>query len=349
MMQVVNNQVAFPPISTGRNALRAWGAWVDVETRRRLLAACFLLDVHSMFYHEQLGVGVTGLDYSSPGTLPIPLTGSTADLWDAPSCLAWSQGLRTKRVMKMVNSISIAALTPLDIASASSFDAAILLATHVLQLPRRRNLTKVDLIPDASIINTRDVHIATLFSESGPSNTYLALHYTPLHFLLSVSGDSWVFNKKVRQASSFSEHQAQLSQWRTSGTAAVATVFAARALKLFLGLTVADGEGVGKQACRGISDYWGVYACALICWAFSHDGSQQGGGRAAAVRWIRTTAAMEPGQVQGLIGTRRDARGVVGVAREVLARDCLGGRNILYADAVNVLRKLEEGNGWKWF
>lgn len=39
---------------------------------------------------------------------------------------------------------------------------------------------------------------------------------------------------------------------------------------------------------------------------------------------------------------------MVGLIHDVLGRDCLGGRNILYADAVRVLRKLEEVDNWAW-
>jgi hypothetical protein len=46
---------------------------------------------------------------------------------------------------------------------------------------------------------------------------------------------------------------------------------------------------------------------------------------------------------------RREAAGVVGLVRKRLESDCVGGRSRLYVDAVGVLRKVEEGVGWKWF
>lgn len=335
------------PVPASRDTSLKWKMWVDVETKRRLLAACFLLDVHSMFFHEQPGVSITGLSYAAPSTLPIPLTESTMELWDAPNGHAWDSSLRTKRMLSTVSNVNITALTPLDIASAPQFDASILLAAHALRLPRRQGIHKVDLTQDVSIFNTKEMHIVNLFENSAVANTYLALHYTPLRTLLSVSGDSWVFNKKVLEPMSFGEHQAQLLQWRNSGTAAIATLFAARALAAFFALeSLPDSERVGGLTCNHISDYWGVYVCALICWAFSHDG-EGGGTRCEAVRWIRIAACMEPKEVQN--GPRWEAKGIVSLARDVLARDCLGGRSILLADAVGVLRKLDEGSSWKWF
>ncbi|KAM5352211.1 hypothetical protein ACJ41O_004934 [Fusarium nematophilum] len=202
-------------------------------------------------------------------------------------------------------------------------------------------------------IRIDNVHIAKLFPGSAVANTYLALHHTPLYCLLSVSGDSWVFNKKVTELSAFAEHQKLVEQWRGSGTAAIATVFAARALKAFLGLGTQSTEVEGCEAEAGrprkapwadISDYWGIYVCALICWAFGHtdkrDTCTEAVSRELATQWIVAVAEMEPADVVGL-AQRHEARGVVSLAREELAAECLGGRNILFADAVGVLKKLE--------
>ncbi|KAK4126690.1 hypothetical protein N657DRAFT_630674 [Parathielavia appendiculata] len=146
-----------------------------------------------------------------------------------------------------------------------------------------------------------------------------------------------------------------------------------------------------------MSDYWAMYVCALICWAFCHQhqthnpahrssscrsGAVGGGatGRGgispvpaaaasasrpqtqsgasasaaddeeAVIAWLGMVAAqgVRPEDVVGLRG-RREAAGVVGLVRRRLEADCLGGRSRLYVDAVGVLRKIEEGVGWKWF
>ncbi|CAM1501055.1 Fc.00g102170.m01.CDS01 [Cosmosporella sp. VM-42] len=353
-----NVQNAFTPATNSRDVAQQWKSWIELESRRRILSACFLLDVHSARYHEQPYTLIAGLDYSSPRTLPIPLTASTAQFWDAPSFEAWSM-LRPKRNLKALNNTQVEALTPSDIASAPPFDAAILLAAYALHIDQRQNPMIVNLVEDARTIQPRNMHMATLFSGSAIANTYLALHYTPLHFLLSVSGDSWVFNKKVMPVSSFTEHQKRLNQWRQSGSAAAATIFAARALKTFFNLTpesltsAEDADsGELSTSWTDISDYWGVYVCVLICWAFGHAGKRDKAAelppRDASIQWIMTVAEMEPDEVQNWPG-RFEAHGVVGLVRKELAKDCLGGRNILFADAVGVLEKLEQGGNWKWF
>jgi hypothetical protein len=209
-------------------------------------------------------------------------------------------------------------------------------------------------VEDASKFQSDVFPISRIFPKSAIANTYLALHHTPLYYLLSVSGKSWVLNKKLTDFNMFTEHQKLLGTWRSSGTASIATVFAARALKVFLGLQTSPSQGECKreEICptksmplSDISDYWGVYVCALICWAFGltekQDKSRIGVTQEATKGWILRVACQEPSEVQ-IQSERNGARGVVGLVRQMLATECLGGRNILFADAMNVLKRLEE-------
>ncbi|RDA95794.1 hypothetical protein CP533_5153 [Ophiocordyceps camponoti-saundersi (nom. inval.)] len=339
------------PICEGTSVLgTTWRSWILQESRRRLLAACFLLSVHGNWYYEQPLMADLGLDKFSPMMLPIALSANSTHAWEAANADKWAALDAASARTQMVGEVLQQPLTALDMEAMPSFDASILLAAHALQLPRRRKHTEVEVLEDplrASQTMTK------LFPRSPVAYVYLALHHTPLHWLLSVSGDSWVFNRKVRHASFFHEHQHKLDRWRASGSAAAATLFAAKALKLFLGLESGgngngiSGSGSSRVAWRDISDFWGVYVCALICWA----AAGQGGGRptrASASRWILEVAeGGSGGAVQALAGGLVGSRGVIGLARDVLERDCLGRRSILFADAVGVLRKLDEGQGWR--
>jgi hypothetical protein len=122
--------------------------------------------------------------------------------------------------------------------------------------------------------------ISTLFPTCPVANTYLALHHTPLRDLLAVSGDSWVFSQKVLPATSFHEHQKRVKAWVTSSatsgssslaglSVARATVYAARAILAFLNRHDPIVNPAAPWA-TDMSDYWGMYVCALICWAFGH-------------------------------------------------------------------------------
>lgn len=213
-----------------------------------------------------------------------------------------------------------------------------------------------------------------LFPNNPTANAYLALHHTPLHDLLAVSGDSWVFSQKVLHPTSFLEHQKRLKVWAEQHlrgsqikpssssaagedtpftmSAAKATVFAARALVAFLS---PSDNGVSPWQMAGISDYWALYVCALICWAFGHrtlrgnySSRTSSTNDGEALAWLHMVAAMRPEDVSRVRG-RREVIGVVGLVRRRLEVDCVGGRSRLYVDAVGVLRKLEEGVNWKWF
>ncbi|KAJ6783340.1 hypothetical protein PWT90_04339 [Aphanocladium album] len=332
-----------------------WESWVEDEAHRRLLASCFLLDIHCMRYFERAPVPILGLDYSSPSTLAIPLSTNTTELWEASTLDAWAK-LNPQCPRLSVGEAIAQGYKPLDIQEFSPFDASVLLAAYSLQFPSRQNPTRLDLIHDLSGVDMSHMNVLNLFARSAVANTYLALHFTPLHYALSVSGDSWVFNKKVLRLAAFTQHQSQLSRWRDSGSSAAAAAFAARALVAFLGIGPDDkgNATTSNSPCNDISDFWGIYVCALICWAFGHvgrDGSgawNDGSSRPAALQWLQSAAKMQPAQVQRLSG-RRNAQAVVGLAREALEREHFGGRSILIADAVGVLRKLEDGDGCKRF
>lgn len=323
------------------------------------MSACFLLDVHAMSFLEQPRAAIIGMDYTDPATLPIPLSMGTLQLWDAQNVQEWSS-MSQPAMPATVGAAILENISAANIASIPAFDASLFLVTHVLQLPQRQSLTKINLVDDASSISMNHFRIMNLFPYSPIAMSHLALHYTPLHTLLSVSGDSWVFNKKVLQATDFMEHQKQLEKWRDSGSAAVAAAFAARALKLFLGLQRSkDGSGsvppqFQRTQQKEISDFWGIYVCALICWAFGHIGVSRSETKAptrrAAVQWILRVSDMEPGVVQQMSEKEKQVgSGAVSLARASLEKDCLGGRNILLADAVGVLKKLEEGDNYRRF
>lgn len=331
-----------------------WRNWIDMETRRRVFAACFLLDIHSMRYLEQPPTKIRGMDYTSHSTLNIPFSTNTARQWDVTKAKDWGTLLNGARPTKTLADISLEDVTRKDIASISRFDGAVVLAGMSLRLPMRRSLTKIDLLDSPLDTDATTSRIATLFPHTGNANAYLALQYTPLHILLSVSGDSWVFNNKVPSPQRFQDHRQQLREWRESGTAAVATVFAAKALKAFLTPCISfdnAGEPLLRPGWNDISDYWGFYACVLICWACGCSDDEEVHSTpfsiSVALQCVNNMTQIRPDQVHRLVG-RQHARLVIGLGKLVLMKDCLGGRSILFADAVNVLRKLDERDGSAW-
>ncbi|KAL2022000.1 hypothetical protein VTK56DRAFT_6240 [Thermocarpiscus australiensis] len=461
-----------------------WRSWIDAESRRRLLAACLVLDGHAAVYQQQRRV----LDYeagTSAALQLVPLTGRSTKLWEASSAEEWAHALAADPGAGHPEYVPpLEQLTAEDVSMRPPMDQVVILSVCALRLPRRQRQQPAvsvsetnspapemdphtqhvgsEFDPDQQAHHRRilgrqqqpgshhhvpppyldaEERITTLFPHCPIANTYLALHHTPLRDLLAVGGDSWVFSQKVLPATSFHEHQKRLKTWVTASTtsttshnsnngagaasdltglsAARATVHAARAILGFL-----DRRSSANPAApwgRELSDYWALYVCALICWAFNHrargagaaaesrhqqsqhqhqqhrrqrsssgssrrnqnharhiaagsssspttaasastsastvaatitdnDGDNDNDEDAAALGWLRCVAA-EGTRLEDVVRARgrREAAGVVGLVRRRLESDCFGGRSRLYVDAVRVLRKVEEGGGWKWF
>lgn len=416
-----------------------WRNWRDGETRRRILVTCFIIDNHAAMYHQQPRAR-NDVDPSL-----ITLTGPSDALWDANSADEWAAVLAANPAAGTSQSLPHPnTLTPEEVAKHSYFDQVAILSAETLRLPRRRHRRSMadedDELEDnnssspddlrtpttasfgqgfsrgaAATMTRAEDRIAHLFSKAFMSplaNVYLALHHTPLHDLLAVSGDSYVFCQKVLNAPTFMEHQKRLRAWAegrfsggsptsphgpsipasasaasattTTATAATttssststsipttgleglssakATVYAARALVGFLDRGLDASNGITPYV-TCISNYWGMYTCALVIWAFSHragrpssssvsasgagtGNSPNKGGAASeeeAITWLRLVSeASQPEQVARMRGRREASAGVVSMVRRRLEADCVGPRSQLYVDAVGVLRKLEE-------
>lgn len=333
----------------------SWQKWIYAESRRRLLAACFLLDVHSSRYFKQPPVSVQGLDYSSISRLHIPLTAGMNELWDAANFRTWSSLAKHGPKLRFLSTTLGQSLTADAIARVPSFDAAILLAGCVLQLRGMQGAPHTNKSRKSGPLLSPDVaHLASLFQGSGTSNAYLAFHHTPLHEVLSVSGDSWLFNEKIPQAQTFVQHQTTLKSWSTSKEANVAAFFAIRGIASHLNLCHETADDVHAALYSGrlvkwtdISDYWGLYVCTLICWAWGQGvmvpraDRRNEASKQAAIAWILAAAEVDL-QDLGDWALRRQTQAIVCLVRDILDRGCPGGRNRMLSDAVSVLKKLSD-------
>ncbi|TEA22855.1 Zinc finger protein klf1 [Colletotrichum sidae] len=363
--RVSDSSVVFGTVPmTGTNTVR-WHTWLDMETRRRLLAACFVLDNHSSVYLEQQRV--RDFDVAANGVPSIPLIGPMNDLWEAPSADTWAAVIISKG--STLGEQAVLSMTEFDTLSSANidacvpFDRSIILAFETLLLPVREDSTKIPTSTGTEPSEPETLRMARLFPEDPVASTYLALHHTPLHDLLAVSGDSWIFSQNVLQPKTFAEHQKRLGKWCDSSDAALAVVFACRALRAFTehGNVEDDSDdedemdawemGRPRMWKDDITDYWGMYVCALICWAYGHRANRTKAGNSigdesAAMRWMRKVASMRAADVLKL-RTKENAMDVVGLVRRWLEIDCIGGRSRLYVDAVGVLKKLEQVVNWR--
>ncbi|KAI1154566.1 hypothetical protein F4825DRAFT_448321 [Nemania diffusa] len=369
-----SSQVAAPQTSVdydtpADSSHRHWDQWIVTESRRRLLAACFVLDVHTSMYHENFV-----LHHFLTPTPPIPLTKPSQYLWVAQDLGAWEALLSSDQAQLNAASLDDEEITSEHIHTAPPLDRAVYLASEALRLPRRSVATTMDLSagPD---LNTTE-RISSLFPGSLVASTYLALHYTPLRDLLAVSGDSWLFSRKLLDPGAFQQHKATVRLWSNSAHAGAASIFAAKALLAFFDTndnTLNSPDSAGRDEHRAelttsdISDYWALYVCALICWSLGHRTTRSAVRRdgnandttfssgspyttnsasskvgSEAKGWLKTVANWSPEAAIQNVRARRETLGVIAMVRRRLEGDTVGGKNKLLVDAVRVLKTLEE-------
>lgn len=369
-----------------------WRAWIEAEGRRRLLAACFVVDNHASAMHQQPSAR------DSVGSSVVPLTTSSDALWSANSADQWFAMLRSNPAAGHAQNLPhLDSLCPEVLAQYNAFDKAAILVAATLSLTSRHSqrepLCKGEEQEAASAEDLRTPTTASyaaqamresksedrllqlfLLDNSPTAHVYMALHHTPLHDLLAVSGESWMFSQKVLVAPTFHEHQKRLKTWveRRSTTSATsptapglegmssgkATIHAAHALVAYL-----DRGVEATTTC--LSDYWAMYVCSLIIWAFGQkagrlsssfgsSGSPIARGQPMsedeALAWLRMVAdSGMPEHIGRVKGRREASTAIVSMVKTRLQADCIGGRSRLYVDAVGVLRKLEEGVNRRWF
>lgn len=341
-----------------------WTQWADAESRQRLLAACFIVDIHQSMYHEQKLLNMSLEEATS--MLCIPCQDS---IWNAPFAEEWQA--------QSVDSVQHLPLFEQDLSSqyvvgSSPFTQRLYICSLATRLPPRDDPTyPSDFLPHS--MNGAVMSLRTLFPTSPLAQSYLALHHTPLHDLLAIAGDTWVFGKKITPPSAFHSAQSRLKIWSSSLAAAAATQHACHVIT-----TVLQPQSPDLNC---VSDYWALYTAALICWAFGHRYQSSSSGPAGTLSNPSTTvnnSAMEIDSpltssadeaklkaltyINGILelGTedlltskasmRGDTIGVIDAVRSRLEIEAVGSKCMMIVDAILVLTRIKEGGrGNRWF
>ena len=217
-----------------------------------------------------------------------------------------------------------------------------------------------------------------LLPNSPQAHTYLALYHTPLHDLLAIAGDTWVFAQKITPPSAFHAAQSRLKTWSTSLAAAQATHHACQILSESLTQSWVSSSDDHSNTTHCISDYWSIYVSALICWAFGHryqNSSSATGGTLSRSNSSTAIGAMDIDEatasdtaqlkavkyandileldVEELLTSKAavkcDTTGIIEAVRQRLEFESVGNKSGLLVDAVTVLTKIKEGGRTKWF
>ncbi|KAI0521768.1 hypothetical protein F5B22DRAFT_593999 [Xylaria bambusicola] len=347
--RVAASETSFDHDNSASTSPQHWDEWINAESRRRLLAASFILDIHTSMYHEH-----SVFHPFATATPPIPLMKHTQHLWTAQDPAAWEELLSSEP--SQLGSITVAdeEITANHVSTALPMDLAVYLASEALRLPRRSLPSTVDFSTSRLDLDST-LRIRSLFPNSPVANTYLALHYTPLNDLLAATGDSWLFSKKILDQEVFQRRKLIVRHWSGSAHAGAASTFAAKALLGFLDRSSQNQSPSPMEQSRQISelsDYWALYVCTLICWSINrtkgrdasayHSNSTSGKSESDARRWLKTVASLDPETAIDNVRARREALGVVAMVRRRLEHESSGGKSKLLVDAIRVLKSLED-------
>lgn len=239
----------------------SWLQWVDTESRRRLLSLCFIFDTHQAMYHQQSRAKSCSDTSNTNLYVPCPEV-----IWESTSAAEWRAN-RNRNHSDQPLHLAQQYLLQENSSDLSHFTQTLHICALISQLPSHAGLTNTQ----SHDVQLRIRTLETLFPTSPTLCTYLALYHTPLHDLLAVTGDTWIFSNKLRQPSLFHEAQMRLRTWSSSPDAAAAVHYACRVLAFALsnphGVSIDQGNDANHL---DLSHYWSLNVAALICWAFGH-------------------------------------------------------------------------------
>lgn len=347
-----------------------WYQWIDIESRRRLLSGCFVFDIHQSIYHQQPRSRAPRDESSSLLCLPC-----SDELWNASNPSEW-------QAQSPDLAISPLRLFEQHIAPGSSicswsFTQFLNISWFASRLPPREDPSYPnEHFPQS--IHPDVENFVDLFSNSPLTHSYLVFYYTPLHSLLAIAGDTWVFAQKITPPSAFQTAQNRLKQWSSSAAAAQAVHHACQILSQTLAQPlVPPPDGSPNKRC--ICDYWSLYVCALVCWAFGHryqnfaPGSSTGTlTRSSSSTEIRVidpdetplsndtrlkvltyTHGMLDLNVEDLLTSKASVKGetvgVIDAVRQRLEIESVGNKCGMLVDAIVVLTKIKKAGKMKWF
>ncbi|KAH8701887.1 putative C2H2 finger domain protein [Talaromyces proteolyticus] len=271
--------------------------WIEHETRRRVLQAAFILDIQQSALFGQPPVLLQPSPASSYAwqqgsrmiDIPFPCG---SELWESSHPSEWLALAQT--------------YIPASLASvAASFDQHAGLQADQVDFFQSSLLVAYGLSGRAQVRNpggSLDGFVSELEQAAGNNplmspyartlfiaHTMLATRFTPVHTLLTVSGESWLFNQKLAQEGDFRNAKITLRKWvSNSDNVKKAVWHAVRALRyivddpdVFLSTSGTPAHWNNNpnllpaaprtSPSNMLQTNWSVYMCALICWAYGFD------------------------------------------------------------------------------
>ena len=237
--------------------------WVDHETRRRVLQAFSILDMQQTSLFEQPATimqhGRTRLSTEvARATMSLPCS---QDLWESSPVDDWKTLATEQQQFESSN----ASLQLDDESKLDYFQSQALLQS--------------DPAPLQQFHFDSDSHLLSSIKEGTDRKSMEFNRHamtlakcTPLRSLLLVSGESWIFGKKLESEQDFQTARTDLRNWVSMGNGSLTALWHATALLrsqiTFSGddTTTADFHATFPKT-QMLHEPWCIYLAALVCWA----------------------------------------------------------------------------------
>ena len=247
--------------------------WTERETRRRILLASFILDTQQAALFEQLPALVSNTlpqitTQDLKNEMPFPCDG---ELWESSPIEDWVSNAPPFANLDLPTATNQALSTGEH--RMDSFQSRLVLAqimTHSTGGDHHKQI-----LP--ALQRTHDVESSRSLQFS--YHALLLARYTPIQRLLMVSGETWLFGKKVDVEDHFRAAKHGLREWVNDTTRCLPALWHATSLLR----TVFDVSGSlyndddASQPDRRLNmlhEEWSIYLATLVCWAVGFDASQ---------------------------------------------------------------------------
>lgn len=233
--------------------------WVERETRRRVLQACFILDTHQSALFEQppvIGRRTPPRLVTQDNELPFPCD---SDLWDTSSVEQWVRKAR-KYVAESLPAAVDKAISQPAFKVYNTFQSNLMLSHLITDLTTSPN--------DLSTVNALGRHLYRIPDAHFSYHAIFCARNTPIRNLLAVSGESWRFCKKLENEADFRDAKGKLRQWIESGDTPKRAVWHATQL---LRLVFGSATQPSSTDLSMLHKQWSLYLACLICWAWGFD------------------------------------------------------------------------------
>lgn len=262
----------------GAELQQAHSFWVNRETRRRLLLGSFILDTQQAVLFEQQPVLFPKWPKEAfsaqASTLPCPCDN---ELWGCDSVGRWSELATTSNQFNLSTTADPTMYS--NPGSLDPFRSSLILAYLATIWP-----ADDEGDPDVKLTNFSE-HLAQheLLGRYAHAefdvHAHTAAKHTPIRSLLIVSGESWLFGKKLEIEYDFHAARSRLREWVGSDKAHAALWHATALLRMVFTVTgpgnslaqSAGDAGSQEREMKMLHEQWSVYIAALICWACAFD------------------------------------------------------------------------------